>query len=191
MLLQAVSLAGGLHIFLTTKDISIHREVKITRAELAQKVIEKARTVKASAPAAVKPAPLPPPPALVGGEDKRFCSSCQTRKPIQKGSYKTSRDGRHRRGVEQRPGCPAPVPRAALGLDRAVGGASRHGPVGRGHVGRDGVQLLEVGGNGVSGASFMDNAALRQYTFETFSANAVRHRFRLYDFAALDDEDGQ
>ena len=51
------------------------------------------------APAAVKPlAPLPP-PATVVGEDKRFCSSCQTRKPIQKGSYKTSRDGRHRRWI--------------------------------------------------------------------------------------------
>ncbi len=32
-------------------------------------------------------------------EDKRFCSSCQTRKPTQKGSYKTSRDGRHRRWI--------------------------------------------------------------------------------------------
>ena len=32
---------------------------------------------------------------------------------------------------------------------------------------------LTVGGNGVSGASFMDNAALRQYTFATFGANVI------------------
>ncbi|QHJ01392.1 phosphorylase [Xylophilus rhododendri] len=32
---------------------------------------------------------------------------------------------------------------------------------------------LEVGGNGVSGASFMDNAALRDYTFRTFAANVI------------------
>ncbi|WPB55228.1 5'-methylthioadenosine/S-adenosylhomocysteine nucleosidase [Xylophilus sp. GOD-11R] len=32
---------------------------------------------------------------------------------------------------------------------------------------------LAVGGNGVSGASFMDNAALRQYTFSTFAANVI------------------
>ncbi|MCZ2496765.1 phosphorylase [Xylophilus sp. Kf1] len=32
---------------------------------------------------------------------------------------------------------------------------------------------LTVGGNGVSGASFMDNAALRRYTFETFAANVI------------------
>lgn len=51
------------------------------------------------APAAAKPLMPLPPPATVAGEDKRFCSSCQTRKPIQKGSYKTSRDGRHRRWI--------------------------------------------------------------------------------------------
>jgi len=32
---------------------------------------------------------------------------------------------------------------------------------------------LTVGGNGVSGASFMDNAALRDYTFATFGANVI------------------
>lgn len=32
---------------------------------------------------------------------------------------------------------------------------------------------LAIGGNGVSGASFMDNAALRQYTFATFGANVI------------------
>ena len=51
------------------------------------------------APAAAKPLMPLPPPATVAGEDKRFCSSCQTRKPILKGSYKTSRDGRHRRWI--------------------------------------------------------------------------------------------
>jgi adenosylhomocysteine nucleosidase len=30
-----------------------------------------------------------------------------------------------------------------------------------------------VGGNGVSGAAFVDNAALRQYTFDTFQANVL------------------
>ena len=68
------------------------------------------------AKAAAMPAPKPvvkavPKPAAVAVvppvvqvvvpslEDKRFCSSCQTRKPTQKGSYKTSRDGRHRRWI--------------------------------------------------------------------------------------------
>lgn len=32
---------------------------------------------------------------------------------------------------------------------------------------------LVVGGNGVSGSAFMDNAALRQYTFQTFHANVL------------------
>lgn len=46
-------------------------------------------------------APLPKPElaAIKPGEDKRFCSSCQTRKPAEKGSFKTSRDGRHRRWI--------------------------------------------------------------------------------------------
>jgi CHAT domain-containing protein len=38
VLLQAVSLGKALHVFLTTKDVSIHREVKIERADLAQQV---------------------------------------------------------------------------------------------------------------------------------------------------------
>jgi hypothetical protein len=53
------------------------------------------------APRPVAPEPLPPVVQVVAGpiEDKRFCSSCQTRKPTEKGSYKTSRDGRHRRWI--------------------------------------------------------------------------------------------
>ncbi|MFN8570352.1 MAG: tetratricopeptide repeat protein, partial [Kouleothrix sp.] len=38
-LLQAASLGDSLHLFLTTKDISIHREVAISRADLAAKVM--------------------------------------------------------------------------------------------------------------------------------------------------------
>jgi hypothetical protein len=36
---------------------------------------------------------------IVAGEDKRFCSSCQARKPLLKGGFKTSKDGRHRRWI--------------------------------------------------------------------------------------------
>ena len=52
-------------------------------------------------PAPVTPIAAPVVTPAAGGvvEDKRFCSSCQTRKPTQKGSYKTSRDGRHRRWI--------------------------------------------------------------------------------------------
>ncbi len=42
--------------------------------------------------------PTPASPVLPG-EDKRFCSSCQARKPILKGGFKTSKDGRHRRWI--------------------------------------------------------------------------------------------
>lgn len=52
VLLQAVSLGNGLHIFLTTKDISIHREVKITRADLAQKVFDTLSSIEAREPGA-------------------------------------------------------------------------------------------------------------------------------------------
>jgi CHAT domain-containing protein len=40
VILQAASFDNGLHLFLTTKDASIHREVKINRAELSRKVFE-------------------------------------------------------------------------------------------------------------------------------------------------------
>lgn len=52
VLLQAVSLGGGLHLFLTTKDISIHREVKITRADLAQKIFDTLASIEAREPQA-------------------------------------------------------------------------------------------------------------------------------------------
>ena len=40
VLLQAASLADSLHLFLTTKDISIHRQVAITRSDLSRQVFE-------------------------------------------------------------------------------------------------------------------------------------------------------
>lgn len=52
VLLQAVSLGGALHLFLTTKDISIHREVKITRADLAQKVFDTLTAIEERSPGA-------------------------------------------------------------------------------------------------------------------------------------------
>lgn len=52
VLLQAVSLGKALHVFLTTKDVSIHREVKIERADLAQKVFDTLTAIESRSPEA-------------------------------------------------------------------------------------------------------------------------------------------
>lgn len=52
VLLQAASLGASLHLFLTTKDISIHREVAISRADLAAKVMAALQAIADRDPAA-------------------------------------------------------------------------------------------------------------------------------------------
>lgn len=52
VLLQAASLGDTLHLFLTTKDISIHREVKISRAALSKKVFDALNAIAARDPGA-------------------------------------------------------------------------------------------------------------------------------------------
>ncbi len=50
VLLQAASMSDSLHLFLTTKDISIHREVDISRADLSRKVFEALTAIEARDP---------------------------------------------------------------------------------------------------------------------------------------------
>jgi CHAT domain-containing protein len=50
VLLQAASMSGSLHLFLTTKDISVHREVKISRADLSRKVFDALTLIEARDP---------------------------------------------------------------------------------------------------------------------------------------------
>ncbi len=52
VLLQAASLEDSLHLFLTAKDASIHRQVRIPRAELSRKIFETLRAIEARDPAA-------------------------------------------------------------------------------------------------------------------------------------------
>jgi CHAT domain-containing protein/tetratricopeptide (TPR) repeat protein len=50
VLLQAASLDDGLHLFLTTKDISVHRAVDVSRADLSRKVLEALEAIAARSP---------------------------------------------------------------------------------------------------------------------------------------------
>lgn len=50
VLLQAASLSDTLNLFLTTKDISIHRQVRIHRADLSKKVFEALTAIEARDP---------------------------------------------------------------------------------------------------------------------------------------------
>lgn len=52
VLLQAVSLNDSLNLFLTTKDLSIHRQVKIARADLAKMVLDTLTTIEDRSPEA-------------------------------------------------------------------------------------------------------------------------------------------
>ncbi|MCB1377592.1 MAG: CHAT domain-containing protein [Alphaproteobacteria bacterium] len=51
-LLQAASLGDGLNLFLTTKDISIHRRVAITRSDLSRKVFDALTDIESRNPGA-------------------------------------------------------------------------------------------------------------------------------------------
>ncbi len=52
VLLQAASLGETLHLFLTTKDISVHRQVKIARADMAKKVFAVLTAIEERSPEA-------------------------------------------------------------------------------------------------------------------------------------------
>lgn len=52
VLLQAASLGETLHLFLTTKDVSVHREVKISRAAMSRKVFDALNAIAARDPEA-------------------------------------------------------------------------------------------------------------------------------------------
>lgn len=52
VLLQAVALNDSLNLFLTTRDISVHRQVKVSRADLAQQVLATLDAIEARAPEA-------------------------------------------------------------------------------------------------------------------------------------------
>ena len=47
VLLQAASLDETLHLFLTAKDVSVHREVKISRADLSKKIFDALNAIEA------------------------------------------------------------------------------------------------------------------------------------------------
>lgn len=52
VLLQAASLGNKLHLFLTTKDISLHREVPVTRADLSRMVLRTLEAINRRSPEA-------------------------------------------------------------------------------------------------------------------------------------------
>jgi CHAT domain-containing protein len=52
VLLQAASLEGSLHLFLTTKDVSVHRQVPIPRTDLSRKIFEALTAIEARDPGA-------------------------------------------------------------------------------------------------------------------------------------------
>ena len=80
----------------------------------------------------------------------------------------------------QRAGAPAPETRFWFPADQAMLAAARDaaGGVALGHCTAEGACLTRppkvvVGGAGVSGGAFIDNAAFRNYTFDTFGARVL------------------